>query len=337
MANNFLFNKSIIIPGAPKSGTTNLCYTLIQQPGICEPRLKEPHFFSFSDKTINNNFEWYINLFKQTRSNGAVPIDASTSYLYSKKVISNIKRHIYDPRIIIILRDPAKRIFSNYQHMRRKVPRSLDNRCFDHIIDNIRGGGKQEIRKSENDLVSKSIKKRSVKYNYNDKDYLKNHFNEPIMSDFYDKMFTYKYFQNSIYSENVEMYIRSFGKENVKVIFFEEYKNDQDRILKELCDFIGIEYVHDIDFSTNRYSTKVPKNGFYRIIWYLRTKGLISGSLIKVFRLLGLYYIISSFKNTMFHKPKIEKYQYDKIRSQLSFEYEYWLEKYPQLKDLWRF
>lgn len=112
------------IVGAAKSGTSSLYNYLIQHPAIFMPELKEPHFF-YSTASAGapvlgqKDLEKYLRLFK------GVPDDiqageASTSYLYLKNAPQEIKRIQANAKIIMILRDPVERAYSQYWNHARE-------------------------------------------------------------------------------------------------------------------------------------------------------------------------------------------------------------------------
>jgi hypothetical protein len=115
-----------LIVGANKGGTTSLYHYLKQHPRIYMPMAKEPNFFLFGDsppEKINRRFavfwQWknYLDLFKDA-ADGQVIGEASTPYLtHYEKVIPAIKKfvpHWRDVKIIMVLRNPAERAYSNY-------------------------------------------------------------------------------------------------------------------------------------------------------------------------------------------------------------------------------
>jgi hypothetical protein len=122
---------NFLIVGAGKSGTTSLYHYLKQHPDICMSENKEPCFFvsdyykNVNSKSINYeniqrrvvfNFSQYKELFNICK-NEKLRGESSVDYLYSYKMaIPNIKKYIGDVKIIIILRDPVGKAFSNYTH-----------------------------------------------------------------------------------------------------------------------------------------------------------------------------------------------------------------------------
>jgi hypothetical protein len=140
---------NFIIVGAQKSGSTTLYYLLKQHPEIFLPDFKEPLYFisdiiknissedigfkneGFSDKLIHSQKD-YLNLFEP--ANGELMVgEASASYLYyHEHCIPKIKEELGDPKIIIILREPVSKIFSQYKHLQRE---HAENRSFEEGLE----------------------------------------------------------------------------------------------------------------------------------------------------------------------------------------------------------
>jgi hypothetical protein len=140
--------KSIRVPdflivGAARSGTTMVYFFLERHPRIFMPREKEPMFFSVYGQGwsqidvrtgrratyVVENIDEYLDLFRPARNDQLIG-EASTRYLYQyPATIENI-REIYgekaaDVKIIILLRNPADRAWSNYLLKRRNGEEGL--------------------------------------------------------------------------------------------------------------------------------------------------------------------------------------------------------------------
>ena len=126
------YRPNFFIVGAAKCGTTSLANYLSQHPDIYIPALKEPKFFSVADNRFPHNGPGdivsdtkvikvqsdYESLFLPGQ-NCAAKGEASVDYLYFEGVPERIKRYNPHAKIILMLRNPAKRAFSNYLHMVR--------------------------------------------------------------------------------------------------------------------------------------------------------------------------------------------------------------------------
>ncbi len=140
---------NFFIAGAPKAGTTSLYHHLRQHPQIYLSPLKETSYFSTEFRVQNlapelqakgtrndaeltkyfaspplvdrfggwvTNAEDYSSLFLQAGKALAIG-EASPSYLWSVSAAYGIAQAVPEARIIVILRDPVERAFSQYRQM----------------------------------------------------------------------------------------------------------------------------------------------------------------------------------------------------------------------------
>jgi hypothetical protein len=137
---------NFFIVGAPKSGTTSLYHCLDQHPDIYMSPVKEPSFFAsdirlellsqearplirhdpgelraYLDGPMQEKgraalvLEWedYLKLFKNVRNETAIG-EASVCYLWSETAALNIRQRVPAAKIIMVLRNPVERAFSQY-------------------------------------------------------------------------------------------------------------------------------------------------------------------------------------------------------------------------------
>ncbi|MFM2207447.1 MAG: hypothetical protein RL213_1422 [Bacteroidota bacterium] len=116
-----------LIVGAARCGTTAVYRMLKQHPQVFLPAVKEPCFFAFADSSRTYHGgkfafavrepEKYFALFSRAGA-GQVTGEASTPYLYLyKESISNMMRYLPEAaktKIVILLRHPVERTYSNY-------------------------------------------------------------------------------------------------------------------------------------------------------------------------------------------------------------------------------
>jgi hypothetical protein len=121
-----------LLVGAARAGTTALDRYLRQHPQVYLPRVKEPCFFAFAGSRPQyrrGKFSFavtgkvaYASLFRD-RKPGQIAGDLSTPYLFLyRETIGNIVRYHPDPsalRIVMILRQPVDRAYSQYRWRRR--------------------------------------------------------------------------------------------------------------------------------------------------------------------------------------------------------------------------
>jgi hypothetical protein len=139
---------NFFIVGAPKAGTTSLYHYLDQHPEVYMSTIKEPNFFAAEIREENfdpklrrgiardtrglrkflsgpmrekrfggivADWEDYLHLFSNA-NNESVLGEASVCYLWSPTAPERIAGRIPDAKILVMLRDPAERAFSQYLH-----------------------------------------------------------------------------------------------------------------------------------------------------------------------------------------------------------------------------
>jgi Sulfotransferase domain len=112
---------NFFLVGAPRCGTTALFSMLGAHPDVCVSRVKEPDFFAadvvaavpqLAGRAVT---EWsrYLDLFRHAGAARAVG-EGSVSYLSSRSAPGAIASRCPQARILMVLRDPAARLFSHY-------------------------------------------------------------------------------------------------------------------------------------------------------------------------------------------------------------------------------
>lgn len=108
-----------IIGGTQKSGTTALAAYLSLHPNISMSGRKELHFF---DKNVNyrKGIRDYLSNF---HGNGSTVIygEATPFYIASRVACQRISAHFPNVKMIILLREPVARAYSEYQMKARRV------------------------------------------------------------------------------------------------------------------------------------------------------------------------------------------------------------------------
>jgi hypothetical protein len=326
MTKNQIEKPTIIIPGAQKSGTTTLFNMLSKHSMVDSPQIKESQFFALDEKTVKNNISWYRGIFSSDDLQYA--LDASTHYLFSKKTPFLIKKYLKNVKILIILRDPVKRAYSNYLHMYRKVP-IADKRRFSEIINEIEGVDFNRIIKSENENIEKNIDMGKINHKYIDEKFLSVQYNVDFRYRFEDPLFTYKYFQNGLYSLHIEKFKKIF--DNIKIVFLEELIDDTEKVMGEIFDFLNLEYEKNACILPHKNKTKMPRND-------------LSRSLLKINQKMFPWRVHKEIERQLkrksplyIKKPQLKKDLYDKGREILKKEYDYWLSNHDSLNEYWQY
>ena len=166
-----------MVVGTARAGTTALYSYLRQHPEIFLPSVKEPCFFCFAGEEINfvkgkfafaiNDLDVYSSIYKNAGKDQLTG-DISTPYLFlHKKTISNLRMLHDSPekiKIIIILRDPAERAYSQYLW---RVRDGREEYSFEEALE------REAERKKKNYSFDYFYKERGLYYEQV-KDYLEN-------------------------------------------------------------------------------------------------------------------------------------------------------------------
>ena len=201
------------IVGAPKCGTTAMDAYLKQHPDIFVPDAKELHYFG-RDLVMNrhrDSLEEYLARF-EGGADCARAGEASVWYLWSRTAAREIKDFDPDARIIIMLRDPVEVMYS--QHSQAIVNGLGDEDIYDFA----------EALAAEPDRAAG----RRV----------------PKVCTFADGL---RYRAIVRYTEQVARFLDVFGREQVHVIIFDDFRADTPAVYRDLLSFLGV----DADFEAN--------------------------------------------------------------------------------------
>jgi hypothetical protein len=259
---------NFFIVGTQKAATTSLYFYLKDIPGVYMSPIKEPHYFaphaiqSTAIDVIRDKKE-YLRLFEKASGYIAVG-EATPIYLWDPDASKLIHQTVPHARIIMILRDPIERAYSNYL-MRMKY----------------------SGRKSS--------------------------FYDELMRDYksQEKLFprSQLYIEFGMYYEQVKRYFDIFGRNQVKVIIFEEFIQHPEQYVNEVLAFLGVNYtVRAINeqynpFSVPRSSLSVSIFAFFR---WLRARNI---KFYKILTLLPDAVVEGAPEKILFkrtQKPKIE-------------------------------
>ena len=259
---------NFFIVGAQKAGTTSLYFYLKKIPGVYMSPLKE--LFYFAPHAVQNNIadvirdkKEYLKLFENARGYTAVG-EATPFYLLDPDAPRLIHQTVPQARIIMSLRDPIERAYSNYL-MKMKYS-GIKSSFYDELMRDY---------KTQEKLYGKSQ----------------------------------LYVEFGMYYEQVKRYFDIFGRDQVKVIIFEEFVQHIEQSINEVLAFLGVNYtVTAIKEQYNPYS--VPRSPLSRLVFaffrWLRARNI---KFYKILALLPDSLVESAPEKILFkrtQKPKID-------------------------------
>ena len=200
---------NFFIVGASRSGSTYLHSCLKQHPEIIFHSQKEPNFYN-KDRNYYTGKEEYYNQFQP--DNGQIKIfgDASVMYFESGFLFDREDRHYYN-----LEDDSAKRIKADTEHPKILITlRNPIDRIFSIYNKNLQQGRlKRSLREEIKDEINgvKTVETSRSCWVYQCR-----------------------------YAFHVKRWIEIFGRENVKVIIFEEWTKNEIDTLNEISLFLNI-------------------------------------------------------------------------------------------------
>jgi hypothetical protein len=195
-----------LILGAAKSGTTSLLEDLKNHPEVSAHRFEINYFTHQFDKGA----EWYNSIFKFPEK---IQGEKSTSYFYERLCHERIFKHNPDVKLIVILREPVKRAFSNWNM--RHVQGRLLKQSF-------------KFNKSAGQPIENIGFSHLFKY-YMDCDSEFNRHLEPL-----------DIFERGLYIEQIQHLLQFFDREQLLVLIAEEYFKNHGAVLEKVSRHLGI-------------------------------------------------------------------------------------------------
>ena len=227
---------NFLIVGAAKSGTTSLTHYLSQHPDIFISPLKDRGFFTFHD---NEGIKYYKRVFFNDWANQKAIGEADVAYLTRSYCAEKIYHNLGLIRILIILRNPVERAFSDY-------------------LMGYNAG------RFDSDFYSILLKNKKDLEKYEELKLLSGHHDD--LCEIYEKVgWTSEILQIGHYYNNINEFEHYFGKDNLFICFFEELK-DIPNLLKRIYKFLDVDDKYQIKDHSIRNSYQPSINRFFHDI-----------------------------------------------------------------------
>lgn len=194
------------IVGAPKCGTTAMYEYLRQHPDIFMADTKELHFFG-SDfqrrRTPRLTLEQYLSYFTPATTESRVG-EASVRYLHSRTAAVEIANFSPGARAIIMLRDPVEMMYSMHSELAFSGMEDIQN--FAEALD------AEDDRRAGRRI--------------------------PAATNIADVLF---YRDAAKFTAQVERYFDALGRDRVRVIIYDDFRDDTPRSVRETFAFLDVD------------------------------------------------------------------------------------------------
>ena len=220
-----------LVIGVKRGGTTSLAEYLFQHPDVLPPYVaKGPRYF---DVSYGRGWDWYETHFptiatarKHEARTQVRPLtgDSSPYIIYHPLALPRVKLHVPQAKLIVSLRDPVARAWSQYNYERRRGDEDLDGlAAFD--AEPARLAGEEDRLRADPAYVSRAHRHHS-------------------------------YLARGRYAEQLERVYGLFPRDQVHVLFAEDLFAAPQATYDQLTDFLGLPRAPLTDpraFKANRY------------------------------------------------------------------------------------
>lgn len=197
---------NFFIVGAPKCGTTALSHYLAEHPRVFFSHPKEPQFFAtdFAGHGFVQDKQAYLDLF--TQANDAHPIVAEGSVFYLASHVAMANVHAFNPeaKILVMLRNPLELLRSLHQHYLHAL--------YEDQPDLEAAWRLQQARRDSLHIPRLCRQPKLLQYR-----------------------------EICLLGEQLERLYQVFPREQVKLVFFEDFVQDTAGIYRQVLDFLALE------------------------------------------------------------------------------------------------
>ena len=236
---------SFIIIGQTKAGTTSLFDLISNHEAVDPPLFKEPSYWSFYH---NAEKEWYSYIFPPIcHRPGTITFEASTSYFHNPTTSQRIMEAMPSIKLIVVLRDPVERAFSEYHQYLRM---GLEKRSWENVV-------KEEIETiSECPLSPETISEQDINNSF---------------------------LLRSASLPHLKRYLAHFASHQILTIDYHSFSNQPLTEMSRICKFLGISHSSDKDLprlNEGYYKAMSTETKIQLTTWFAHHNQLLA-SLVK--------------------------------------------------------
>lgn len=200
---------NFIIAGTPKAGTSSIFHYLVDHPQVCGSSVKESLFFhsdEFSGK-LDQDIARYSKYFEHYGGEKII-MEATPSYLARGSAVARrIHKMLPNVKLLFILRNPVDRLYSYYNYKICRLAKDFEIISFDDFVDEC-------MRYSGNGQISSRYR-----------------LDEQAL----------KSLDSGKYAQYLREYSQVFSCEQIKIMFYEDMRDNLNGFMAELCGFLVID------------------------------------------------------------------------------------------------
>ena len=235
-----------VIIGAQKCGTTSLYHFVVKHPDITPAFQKEIHYFSiwykFGEQWYHSNFPTNLSRRRHYKKTGQKLLsgEASPTYIFYPTVPDRMKKILPDAKLIVILRNPIDRAYSNYQHT---LSQNHEPLSFEKAIEleEERCAGDREQMIKDPSFLPKRFRRHS-------------------------------YLARGIYADQLERWFKHYDRKQFLILATEDLRKNPQRTLDQVFNFLEVPPFQIGDFmdANVRIYEKMSKNTRKFLVEYFK-------------------------------------------------------------------
>ncbi len=225
---------NFFILGVAKSGTTSLYDTLGQHPDVFFSTPKEPIFF---EAEYEKGLDYYARTYFADFQGESAVGEARHRNLYLPYVAPRIQECFPDARLIVILRNPVDRAYSDWL-MRRAS--GADTLPFEEAVE-------EDLRRIESgqrfdgDAGEAAWKAHILPVHEGKRAAL----TTPGVA--MPELRYRTYVDSGYYAEQIDRYLGLFPSSRLEIVFLDDFSRDPQAVCRHLWTFLGVEPNHELE------------------------------------------------------------------------------------------
>lgn len=197
-----------LIIGSQKAATTTLFSYLRDNNQVAPPVVKETHFFNMN---YNRGFNYYRSFFPLFNSRKAT-FEATPDYLDHPLAPQLCNKHLSSLKLIVALRNPISRAFSHFNFVQSY------------------NAAERKITFEQGLALEQERMQKAFKLMPQDR------YNSARMFS------NYGYLRKGLYYKHISNWLKYFSIDQFHFIEFNELRNDTNKVLKGLCEFLELPF-----------------------------------------------------------------------------------------------
>ncbi len=270
-----------VVVGAAKSGTSSLNNYLNAHPDIHMCPKKDVACYFCRDYGLPLTLEEYKEMLFPA-GDYRVSGDCCHAYLTDEKSAEWIKEEFPDAKIIMILRNPVDKIYSQYHW--------LVNHGYEYLPTF------EEALEAEDERFDKNVwKARGLLQGY-----------KP----------NYLYFRSALYSTQIEKYLEAFPRENVLFLKFDDLKKHSGEFMRGVYNFLEVDPDFEVNLKVYNQRSSVRSIKFQYFCMSKLMK-VLPTRIVRVFMKLNMSSKINEKISSKTKAKLLERYSQDITKTEL--------------------